>query len=257
MKNIQLIIVSCWLLGAAVSAVAAETDSSRVDSVRATLEKWVETRKVISQEQRDWALGKEMLNERIELVQQEIDSLREKIADTEKSVSEADKKRAELVDENETLKNVSDSLSETVLTLETRTKELLAGLPAPIRERVKPLSQRLPDNPEETKLSLAERFQNVIGILNEVNKFNGEITMTSEVRTLPDGSSAEVTALYVGIGQGYYATADGKAAGIGSSTPEGWVWTAANDAAPRISQAIAILKNEQAASFVQLPAEIQ
>jgi hypothetical protein len=66
-----------------------------------------------------------------------------------------------------------------------------------------------------------------------------------------------VTALYVGIGQGYYATADGKAAGIGSSTPEGWVWTAANDAAPRISQAIAILKNEQAASFVQLPAEIQ
>jgi len=228
-----------------------------VDGVRATLEKWVETRKVISQEQRDWALGKEMLNERIELVQQEIDSLREKTADTEKSVSEADKKRAELVDENEKLKNASDSLDETVLILETRTKELLAGLPDPIRERVKPLSQRLPDNPEETKLSLAERFQNVVGILNEVNKFNREITVTSEVRTLPDGSSAEVTALYAGIGQGYYATADGKAAGIGTSSPEGWTWTAANDAAPQISQAIAILKNEQVASFVQLPVEIQ
>jgi FtsZ-binding cell division protein ZapB len=240
----------------AMPFVAAAAGSD-VDGVRAALEKWVETRKVISAEKRDWALGKEMLNERIELVQQEIDSLKEKISDAEESISEADKKRAELVEQNDALKNVSASLDDTVLELEDNTRRLLKRLPDPLRERVKPLSQRLPEDPEETKLSLAERFQNVIGILNEVNKFNREITMTSEVRTLPDGSSAEVTALYVGIGQGYYATADGKAAGIGSSAPEGWRWTAANDAGPQISQAIAILKNEQVAAFVQLPVDVK
>lgn len=237
------------------SIFAAE--SQNVDGVRAALEKWVESRKVISQEQRDWALGKEMLNERIELVRQEIDSLKSKISDAEESISEADKKRAELVEQNEALKSASASLDDTVLELENNTRRLLKRLPDPLRERVKPLSQRLPEDPKETKLSLAERFQNVIGILNEVNKFNREISMTSEVRTLPDGSSAEVTALYVGIGQGYYASADSKAAGIGSSTEEGWQWTPANDAASEIADAIAILKNEQVASFIPLPVEIK
>ena len=238
-----------------LSAFSAEPPS--VDGVRAALEKWVESRKVISQEQRDWALGKELLNERVDLVRQEIDSLKEKIADAEKSISEADKKRAGLVEDNEKRKSASESLAGTVLTLEQNTGGLLKQLPDPIRERMKPLSQRIPENADETKLSLAERFQNIIGILNEVNKFNREITLTSEVRSLPDGSSAEVTALYVGIGQAYYASTDGKIAGTGTSSADGWIWTPDNKAAAEISQTIAILNNEQVAGFVQLPVEIR
>lgn len=237
-----------------LSAFSAEPQS--VDGVRAALGKWVETRKVISQEQRDWTLGKEMLNERIDLVQQEIDSLKEKISDAEKSIGEADKKRGELVEQNKELKKASSALNETVLTLEQNTRNFLKRLPDPIRERVKPLSQRIPEEVEETRLSLAERFQNIIGILNEVNKFSREITLTSEVRSLPDGTSAEVTAMYVGIGQAYYASADGKIAGIGTSSADGWVWSDDNRIAADISQAIAILKNEQVAAFVQLPVEI-
>jgi FtsZ-binding cell division protein ZapB len=253
MRTTGLLVTGFLLMGSAASAV----DPQSVDGVRAALEKWVETRKVISQEQRDWALGKEMLNERIDLVQQEIDSLKEKIADAETSISEADKKRDELVVQNEELKKASSALNGTVLALEENTQKLLKRLPDPIRERVKPLSQRIPENIEETKLSLAERFQNIIGILNEVNKFSREITLTSEVRSLPDGSSAEVTAMYVGIGQAYYASSDGKIAGTGTASADGWVWTADNGIAADISQAIAILKNEQIASFVQLPVEIK
>jgi len=253
MKWIVLSSVLCLLTS---GSVAAEPQGA-VDGVRAALEKWVESRKVISAEQRDWALGKEMLSERVDLVQQEIDSLKEKISDAQESISDADKKRAGLVEENEKLKEASVSLNETVLTLEQNTLKLLARLPDPIRERVKPLSQRVPENVAETKLSLAERFQNIVGILNEVNKFSREITLTSEVRSLPDGSSAEVTALYVGIGQAYYANANGKLAGTGTTSAEGWVWTPANDAAPQIMEAIAISKNEQVASFVQLPVEIR
>jgi FtsZ-binding cell division protein ZapB len=254
MRATWLLVIGYSLLG--VAAIASETQGD-VDSVRAALEKWVETRRVISQEQRDWELGKEMLNERIDLVQQEIDSLKEKKSDAEKSIGEADKKREELVEQNEELKKASSALNETVLALEQNTQNLLKRLPDPIRERVKPLSQRIPEDVEETKLSLAERFQNIIGILNEVNKFSREITLTSEVRSLPDGTSAEVTAMYVGIGQAYYASSDGKIAGTGTASADGWVWTADNSIADDISQAIAILKNEQVAAFVQLPVEIK
>jgi hypothetical protein len=144
-----------------------------------------------------------------------------------------------------------------IAVLEVRTKGLLPRLPGPLRERVRPLSQRIPEHTDETKLSLSERFQNVVGILNEVDKFNREITVTSEVRTLGDGTAAEVTAIYLGIALGYYVTAKADAAGVGTASADGWVWSPANDAAARIAKAIAILKNEKVAEFVQLPLRIQ
>lgn len=263
MFRLSVLLLSFSLLLAATSTPVAVSDDAevvgeRLEGARATLQEWVEIRRVISKEERDLKLGREMLKERIELVRYEINSLREKIDATEKSISEADKKRVDLVDENDKLKVASEMLAGVANDLEGKTKALLERLPEPIRDRVKPLSQRLPKTEADTeKVSLAERFQNVIGILNEINKFNREITMTSEVRDLPDGTSAEVTALYIGLGQGYYASNSGSVAGVGYAGPEGWVWQPANEAAPKILEAIAILKNEQVADFVHLPIEIQ
>jgi hypothetical protein len=161
------------------------------------------------------------------------------------------------VQENERLKSSSAALVDLASKLEQRTLALLARSPEPIRERVKPLSQRLPKAGEPAKESLSARFQNVVGILNELNKFHREITVTSEVRTLGDGRSAEVTVIYVGASIAFYASADGKAAGVGTSTAEGWNWSSADALAPDVNKAIAILKNETVAEFVQLPLRVQ
>lgn len=238
--------------GAADEFATAE----KMDDARLSLEKWVETRRVISKERQNWELGKEMLKERIELIQNEIKALREKISDAEKVITKSDKKRVELKNENDALKAASVVFAEKIGSMEMSVKRMLKQMPDPIRERVKPLSQRMPENTEKTKLSLSERFQNVIGIINEINKFNREITLTSEVRKLPDGSSAEVTAIYLGISQAYYANSSGTVAGIGSSDGQEWGWTEADEAAPAINNVIAIMKNEQVASFVQLPVTI-
>jgi len=228
-----------------------------IDSARAALEQYVETQRVISQEKHDFALAREMLNERIELVKQEIEALRGKIDEARKNIDETENKRVELVRENDRLKEASQFLTAMLAPLESRTHALLARLPDPIRDRIQPLSQRLPKEAEETKLSLSERFQNVVGILNELDKFNREITVTSEVRSLPDGTSAEVTAVYLGVGQAYYTTANGAAAGVGMASETGWEWQSANESAPAIRDAIAVLQNEKPASFVRLPAKIQ
>ena len=238
-------------------AISANKGGVNIEDTRAALEKWVETERIISQEKHDWILGREMLTERIELVQREIESLRTKNTEAEQSISDADKKRSGLMEENEKLKSAGATLCGIVTKLEARTVALIKRLPEPIRERVKPLSQRLPEDPNQTKLSLAQRFQNVIGILNEVNKFDREITVTSEVRTLADGSVAEVTVLYVGLGQAYYTSTDGKVAGVGRPREGGWSWEPANDAAVPIANAMAILKNEKVADFVLLPVKIQ
>ena len=237
--------------------ISRDNPDKEIKDTRTALENWIENQRIISKEKRDFDLAKEMLNERIELVQTEIKTINKKISDTEESIAQADKKRAKMLEENEKLKQASETLSRVAQNLENKIKLLLPKLPAPIKDRIKPLTQRLPQKDKETKLSVAERFQNVVGILNEIDKFNREITVTSEVRTLEDGSSVEVTALYLGLGQGFYCSADGTVAGVGNITNKGWKWTQDNQAADQISAAVAILKNEKVAAFVNLPVEIK
>lgn len=250
-----ILIHATALFAAAISPASQEPD--RIGLARAEIEQWVETRRIISAEQRDWELGRQVLNDRIGMVQREIDALRARIREAEASIAEAERKRAELDAENQRLTDAASALDGAVAALESRTRELLPQLPEPIRERVRPLSQALPADAAGTTVPLARRYQNVVGILNAVNKFQREIAVTSEVRELGDGTRAEVTVFYLGIGRAYYASADGRYAGVGSGSAEGWTWQPADEAAAAIVRALAILKNEATAAFVRLPLRIE
>lgn len=246
--------VAC--LVAAGAATASELDDP-VAMTRTSLEEWVEIRKVISKEKRDWVEGRELLTDSIDIIRGKIASMRKDIEASQTKSTEADAKIEDLVAEQRRLKEASESLVAAIAGFEDRTKALLARVPEPIREQVKPLSLSIPEDPNDTKLSLSQRYQNVVGILNAINKFNGEVKVSSELRTLDDGSSASVTAMYIGIGQGYYVSSNGDAAGVGRSGPEGWVWETANEAAPEIQEAIAIQQGETPAHFVRLPIRIE
>ncbi len=229
----------------------------QVQNSRDMFEKWIETEKLIAKEKRDWRLGKELLNERVDLVKREIDSLRERIEEAEESITGAEKTHIELSEKNDKLEQASAELASMVTALEVRSMDLIKRLPDPIRDLIKPMSQRIPSDPEKAELSLSLRFQNVVGVLTNVNKFNREIHVTSEVRELGPDQTAEVTTVYVGIGQGYYVNAKGDLAGVGGPTAEGWAWQPANGSAAAIAKTIAILKNEEVAGFVSLPLRIQ
>jgi hypothetical protein len=229
-----------------------------LDAARDALSRWVETKQLISRERQDWQLGREVLGQRVRLVQGEIDTLEEKIAQSREGIAEAETKRRELLEENRSLEQATDELLAAVRKMEGQLKQTVTRLPDPIRERVAPLSERLPDDPETTELSLGQRYQNVIGVLNEINKFNRELTLSSEVRSLPGGKTAEVKTLYIGLGQGYYVTPNGDAAGVGRPGGDGrWEWTAADELAPEITRAIRILQNEEVPAYVPLPAVIR
>jgi hypothetical protein len=244
---------------AVMPAVSEEppADAERLGSARETLAKWVETQQIISKEKKDWQVGKEMLEQRISLLKGEVAALGDKSAETRENITEADRNRMELISENNALKAGTSTLQRVIGPMETKVRSLLKSLPDPVRERVAPLAHRIPENSASTDLSLSERYQNVIGILNEVNKFNRDVTVTSEVRTLPGGTTAEVKALYLGLGQAYYVTASGDGAGFGRPTPDGWEWTPANELAPKIARVIAILQNQDVPAYVPLPVEIR
>ena len=231
-------------------------NQERVEQGRELLRRWQEIQILISKEKADWRVGKESLTDRIDIVKGEIEALRGKISEAKENISKTDEKRNELTEENESLRQAAATLEETLESLEERTRKLVAKLPAPLCERIEPLTQRLPDPEKETKLSLSDRFLNIVGILNEVNRFNREITVEKELRTLSDGTSAEVTVVYVGLGQAYYVNKNGTAAGVGSISEKGWSWTPANEAAAKIQEVVGILEKDKA-HFVRLPIRVQ
>lgn len=227
-----------------------------LDETRMVLGKWIETQQIIAKERKEWQQGREILVGRLELVKKEFSTLEEKIAQAQKSVDEAEAKRRELEAQNLQLKATGDQLASAVTTMEGEIRRLFASLPDPTRTKLQPLYQRIPEDPETTHVSIGERFQNVLGILNELNKDNNEITVGYEVRNLADGKPAEVRTMYIGLAQAYYVSAGGEA-GIGRPSQAGWQWEPSKAIAGDVLMAFDILQGKHTPAFVPLPVNLQ
>lgn len=255
---LRVSLVAILLAGSAgISLRAQGSSSEQVDGARVALEKYMEARRVLAVERRNWTLGKEVLESQIGLLRREVEALRERLDAAGQSMEEAERKRLELVAERDRMRKASEAMQQVLVPFESRVLALISRLPDPLRETIKPMSQRIPAAGEETRLSTAERFQSLVWVLNQVNKWNREIALNPEIRELGEGVTAEVGVLYIGLAQAYYATAKGDAAGVGVPGADGWLWSPRNGEGPRIARAMAILKNEQPAAFVPLPVTVQ
>lgn len=247
------------LLGLSDRVSANQEDSPATQSIETALsgiDTWVELRGQIAKERAQLAERKAFLADRIELIRGQIEDTRVATVARREEVDKSKTKREELESENETLKTASASLQELIGPLEARTKELLKRMPAPLVEQVRELSQNIPDDPADTNLSLSKRFGQVVGVLNFIDKFNTDVHVTTETREIMAGTTAQVTALYLGISGAYYVNSAGDRAGRGYSSDEGFVWTPVNDAAAEIQQAVKVL-NGELPQFVQVPIEIR
>ena len=197
-----------------------------------------------------------MLQSRISLVKGEIADVEKKMQETSTAGAESVQKKSDIGHEEAALKEAGAGVAARTAGLERDLKVLVPRLPEPIKTKVEPLIARMPADPEHTSISVAERLQNVVGILNEVGKFNGEITLATEVRTLADGKPSEVRTIYVGLAQAYYVSAGGEA-GIGRPSENGWNWEARPNLAKDVQHAVEILQTKAKPAFVPLPVNIQ
>lgn len=239
---------------------ASPSDSTKapptLEETRLMMSKWIETQQIISKERKDWQQGKEILVGRLDLIKKETVTLEEKTKQAQSSVAEADKKRNDLLVENDQLKAAGAQLTEAVMKMEGEVRRLFKLLPEPIQAKLQPLYQRIPEDPAKTRVSAAERFQNVLGILNEVNKANNEIAVSYEVHNLSDGKPSEVKVIYVGLAQAYYVSARGEA-GIGRPTADGWKWEPSKTIARDVLMVLEILQGKGTPAFIPLPARLQ
>lgn len=237
-------------------APGANKAAPTLDETRLTLSKWIETQQIISKERNDWQQGKEILQGRIELVGKEVGILKDRIKQSEAAVEESNKKRDELVAENDALKVSGAQLGEAVTLMEGQLRKLMKQMPEPVATKLAPLMQRMPTDPSNTRVTVAERFQNVLAVLSELNKANSELAISYEIRKFADGSSGEVQVIYLGLAQAYYISPRGDA-GIGRPGEDGWTWTPAPEAARAILSTLEIIQGKESPAFVPLPINIK
>jgi septal ring factor EnvC (AmiA/AmiB activator) len=244
----------------AVAAMLAASGTlpaqTKFNEARTTLEKWVETRQLISKEKGEWQTDRQSLLDQIALLEKEQQLLTDQIAKAEATATQVDKERQRLVEENEGLSVAATAIRTSLVQLEKRVLALYKSFPPPLRERIDPLYKRVPTT-SVVHLSLGERMQNVIGILSEVDKFNSAITVVNEVKKAADGKEVSVRTIYLGLGAAFYVDKTGQIAGVGAPGAEDWQWTARNDLSPKIAKLIYIYENAAAAEFVSMPISVK
>lgn len=242
-----------------VLVTSAPAADDWIADTRTAMEKWVETRRMISRVKSDWAAERETLQQTVELFEKDLANFQELIGGVETGSQQVDKERAEQETRKQELVQAGERLQELLALLESKVIVLAKRLPPPLTELPDfgKLVSRIPVDPVATKLPVSARLQTLVAILNEADKFNGAINVVPEIRQVEGGAEVQVKTLYLGLGQAWYVDPSGKYAGTGTPGTAGWDWTASPALAARITKAIAVYENAQPAAFVSLPAKIQ
>ena len=243
-------------LGFAASCVSLPAQDSIVDT-RNTLGLWVQTEQIISKTKSDWDLEKAIIQDSETLLASELVRLNLALEALDATASAADEERTELAAERETLSAASGVVAAHIRELEAQVQGVINTFPQPLVDRIKPLIRRLPEDPANTKLTLGERVQNVVGILSQADKFNGTITQTSESREVGDGRTVEVRTLYWGLAGAFYVDSAGEYAGVGFPAENGWEWPQIDGAGLEIKRLLDVYEGSEEIQFVDVPARIK
>jgi hypothetical protein len=240
----------------AVTICLRSNAQSSLVEARSNLEKWVETRQLISKTKSDWQTDKETLEQTVQLFERELKSVEEQMTKLSTNNTQVEKERLEAENLKKSSQEAIDSARDFAVGFEGQIKKLTPRFPGPLQDSLKPLLARLPAD-AHSKMSSAERVQIIVGVLNEVDKFNNAISVYNEKRKNPKGEEMAVEVLYAGLGAAYFVNETGDFAGTGTPGVTDWEWSTRPELASRVREAIRIYRNERPAQFISLPVTIK
>ena len=248
--SVFLVLITAFVVAGRVPIGAAE---SAIEASQTAFDRWVTLQESIASEKSDWVLEKEYLQEEIRLLKEEIEALTEKHGrlTNETATIEADLKKIEI--QNDDLEAAAKLVEGRLPEFEKGVRDLNANLPPSLQSTVEMLVNRLPEEGATTQAGASERLQVVVGILSQVDKANGQMSVVTEVKPNSAGEQVQVRVLYLGLAAAWFVSQDGKFAGYGRPAGGGWEWTEDDALAATITRAIAIHDNTEVASYVELP----
>ncbi len=253
MRFVAAQFVFLCVAAAVVPAIAADN----LNDARSTLEKWVETRQLISKTRADWQTDRETLEQTVALYERELKSLDEQMAKVSTNNTQVAKEMAEAEALKKSSNEARDAAAKFAAEFEAKLKKLAPQLPAPLQDILKKDLARIPADPANTKMLAAERIQVGVAILNELDKFNNAVNVFNEKRKNNQGEEVAVQTVYVGLGAAYFVNDTADFAGTGAPGANGWEWSNKPELAAKVQQTVKMYRNEQPARFITLPVAVK
>lgn len=242
------------IVGTATAAFGAD---GSLEAARTTLEQWVETRQLIGKTKTDWQSDRELLGQTLELFKRELQTIREERSKLSTNSIQGEKERAEAEASLQAANESLAAIAQFAAGFETQLVPFVSRLPVPLQDIIRPFLNRLPSNSATSRITVPERLQAIVGILNEIDKFNNAVTIFNERRKNAKGEEVSVDTVYVGLGAAYYVNSTGDLAGTGQPGTNGWEWNIKPELAAPIREVIRIYRNERSTRFVSLPVTIR
>ena len=244
------------LIAGMMAASALALRASLLEDTTTALEKWVETERMISSAEAEWATEKSSIENLLSIYTEEIETLTRIIEAAENDTSAAEKRRSELLEQDGEVKALESRLVEALVEAEISIKTLEALLPPPLQEELQPLFKSLPEDPKASKLAIGQRIQPIVAILTQVQKFNQVVTLVEGFREFEAGSTVQTEIVYFGLGIGFYVDQANEHAGVGQPGAEGWQWKDDDALAETVRSFIDICRGTKQAHYVEVPVSI-
>tara|TARA_B110000305_G_C19389100_1_gene613847 strand:- start:409 stop:1200 length:792 start_codon:yes stop_codon:yes gene_type:complete len=247
------VVAVCYLLGLFVFPVMnLQAELHEVDQLRTHVEKWVETKQLISSESSQWKMDKILLKDTIRLLELDNEELDEIINDSELNSTVSAVKRAELETKQIDFKQLNTVLGDEIQQFEKQLFTVWQTLPISLKERLKNLAENWGDESEHQKKN-SKRVLNVTRFMKEVELYNASVNLEKEILEIKGEPAREYQVIYQGLSVAYFVNDDGAFSGYGFPKDGAWHWVFRKDISPKVTNLIAMHEGKKRAAFIDLP----
>lgn len=242
--------ISLLVLGSAPgNSLAASADP--VAEVGTLTLQWMGLERQQEQLRAAWRRDEPILRQQLTLLQREAGELQRVVESAEQQQDEVEQRRLALLQEQTRFEQEQQQLEQTLGQALLVLQGLRPRLPPPLQEAWSGELQRLDDPLMES----GDRLRSVLELLGQLDAFEQKLSQHEGVLQVAEGQDWLVKQVYLGLTRGWYLSADGRFAGAGTATPEGWRWQPLADTAP-VAAFIDILERRRSPALIDLDLEL-
>ncbi len=245
------------LLAALMGGPAWAVTGSPLQETVDLLGQWVETERLISRTQAEWEMNRASMQNLIEVYQQEIEALDALIAAAEQDTSAAERRRAELLQQDEGIREIETRVVAALVEAEKQLRDLHRFLPPPLQEELRPLFNMIPADPAASRVAIAQRVQPIVAILTQIQRFNQVVTLVEDYREFEAGRTVQTETAWFGLGAAFYVDSANEHAGFALLGDNGWTWQDEPSLVPQVREFINIYRGTKQANHIKLPVTIR
>lgn len=247
---LSLLLLSLQCTGSnAEPAVTAQLDS--------LMTQWLSLEQQRSQIQAHWRQKHISLQQQLDLLTREAESLQEILADNSQQHDAVNQQRLALLEQQTSLETNQDQVTQTLVQASAAIHQIAVQLPPPLADQWQPKLAQL-DRPQANN---SDKLAIVLELLSQLTNFQDRVVLHQTTMTFAEQQTHQVAQIYLGIARGWYVSSDGQFAGYGQASATGWQWQTQDEIpeldAQQLQDLVAMLQDPTRAELISLPVRLQ